>query len=589
MSLSGSPPSSASSPQQSQQLNKVKLNRSKQGCLTCREKRVKCSETRPSCRQCIEHNRICKWQGGVRVPGKVAPLQPRPSSVSAPTESVTEKSHVTDHVFATPSSTHRRTHSGSHSHHGHGEGETATEKNDDTGLQPQLKSGWQSPLTSIHGVSLPMSLVTETLSSSSSNTLRATSIQMPPEMSLKQYCTSSNVSPVQMRLSDVRNTYLAKFTTGAYELSPTPTPPTNTPIPEWFADAVIPIMNELDTNSSLMLHHPTRLQEPTQNCIFQESYVSSLHEFLGTQMYLLKAWVTALFLLSMSIEMGMYTHAHHHIRLAIFCFKTADLKRHLTRGIHSSEEQTLFFLTEATFRYSANHAILRGELPPILREELPATASSFDSLMRQTYILRLQTYEILNLYTSAVNQAGRDHAKKLIEVTLWEIYDCEAILSKEIIPSKVDEARSPFGFKAYRARGWSFAAMSLVGVKLLLANLVPHFDRPALLEEYFAIFGEAILQADAHAATLDSLGVLVAASLLRWDSHRYWFLNTLRTGANRGFGFLITVNDAVTCITRVWELSDRKRQAESDPPDPIMQDWEPIKDLQAIFREIACR
>jgi hypothetical protein len=33
------------------------------GCLTCRRRRVKCDEVRPSCRQCIRMERVCSWQG----------------------------------------------------------------------------------------------------------------------------------------------------------------------------------------------------------------------------------------------------------------------------------------------------------------------------------------------------------------------------------------------------------------------------------------------------------------------------------------------------------------------------------------------
>ncbi|BFZ57239.1 hypothetical protein PYCC9005_004290 [Savitreella phatthalungensis] len=75
MTRTSSTESASSSPQ------KVKLQRSKTGCLTCRAKRIKCSETKPICSQCTEHDRTCKWQGGTRT-GKIQSLQPRVNDVS---------------------------------------------------------------------------------------------------------------------------------------------------------------------------------------------------------------------------------------------------------------------------------------------------------------------------------------------------------------------------------------------------------------------------------------------------------------------------------------------------------------------------
>lgn len=35
--------------------------RSKSGCLTCRQRRVKCDEVKPKCGQCGKKNRDCQW------------------------------------------------------------------------------------------------------------------------------------------------------------------------------------------------------------------------------------------------------------------------------------------------------------------------------------------------------------------------------------------------------------------------------------------------------------------------------------------------------------------------------------------------
>ncbi|KAG8670814.1 hypothetical protein FPOAC2_04117 [Fusarium poae] len=36
--------------------------RSRNGCLTCRERHVKCDETRPKCGQCLKRHRLCHWE-----------------------------------------------------------------------------------------------------------------------------------------------------------------------------------------------------------------------------------------------------------------------------------------------------------------------------------------------------------------------------------------------------------------------------------------------------------------------------------------------------------------------------------------------
>ncbi|KAJ7496014.1 hypothetical protein B0H11DRAFT_2227009 [Mycena galericulata] len=51
-----------------------KYTRSKTGCLTCRVKKIKCDEAKPSCMRCTHGQRDCTWPEGV-------PARKRASSV----------------------------------------------------------------------------------------------------------------------------------------------------------------------------------------------------------------------------------------------------------------------------------------------------------------------------------------------------------------------------------------------------------------------------------------------------------------------------------------------------------------------------
>ncbi|KAF8242977.1 hypothetical protein K440DRAFT_590254, partial [Wilcoxina mikolae CBS 423.85] len=39
---------------------KVSRKRTKTGCLTCRKRRIKCGEERPTCNNCIKSKRVCE-------------------------------------------------------------------------------------------------------------------------------------------------------------------------------------------------------------------------------------------------------------------------------------------------------------------------------------------------------------------------------------------------------------------------------------------------------------------------------------------------------------------------------------------------
>ncbi|KIK67187.1 hypothetical protein GYMLUDRAFT_856088 [Collybiopsis luxurians FD-317 M1] len=47
-----------------QQRKRPKYTRSKTGCLTCRVKKIKCDETKPTCMRCTHGQRDCTWPEG---------------------------------------------------------------------------------------------------------------------------------------------------------------------------------------------------------------------------------------------------------------------------------------------------------------------------------------------------------------------------------------------------------------------------------------------------------------------------------------------------------------------------------------------
>ncbi|KDQ53454.1 hypothetical protein JAAARDRAFT_136956 [Jaapia argillacea MUCL 33604] len=55
------------------QRKRPKYTRSKTGCLTCRAKKIKCDETKPSCMRCTHGQRECTWPEGVPSRKKPAP------------------------------------------------------------------------------------------------------------------------------------------------------------------------------------------------------------------------------------------------------------------------------------------------------------------------------------------------------------------------------------------------------------------------------------------------------------------------------------------------------------------------------------
>ncbi|KAJ8077232.1 hypothetical protein PM082_001660 [Marasmius tenuissimus] len=72
----------------SAQRKRPKYTRSKTGCMTCRVKKIKCDETKPSCMRCTHGQRDCTWPEGVPAPRKKASsrkdsLDGRPSTATS--------------------------------------------------------------------------------------------------------------------------------------------------------------------------------------------------------------------------------------------------------------------------------------------------------------------------------------------------------------------------------------------------------------------------------------------------------------------------------------------------------------------------
>ncbi|KAF9263352.1 hypothetical protein L218DRAFT_959376 [Marasmius fiardii PR-910] len=71
----------------SAQRKRPKYTRSKTGCMTCRVKKIKCDETKPSCMRCTHGQRDCTWPEGVPAKRKTASrkdsVEGRPSTANS--------------------------------------------------------------------------------------------------------------------------------------------------------------------------------------------------------------------------------------------------------------------------------------------------------------------------------------------------------------------------------------------------------------------------------------------------------------------------------------------------------------------------
>ncbi|KAF9051125.1 hypothetical protein BDZ89DRAFT_1107825 [Hymenopellis radicata] len=83
------PELTAPPPQQEQapQRKRPKYTRSKTGCMTCRQKKIKCDESKPACVRCTHSQRNCTWPEGLpvrkRVPQRRDSIDERPSTAGS--------------------------------------------------------------------------------------------------------------------------------------------------------------------------------------------------------------------------------------------------------------------------------------------------------------------------------------------------------------------------------------------------------------------------------------------------------------------------------------------------------------------------
>ncbi|KAF7315442.1 Zn(2)-C6 fungal-type domain-containing protein [Mycena indigotica] len=82
-----------------------KYTRSKTGCLTCRVKKIKCDEAKPSCMRCAHGQRDCTWPDGV------ATTRKRASSVKDSPDTSTAPSSASPGISEASSPTSTRGHS----------------------------------------------------------------------------------------------------------------------------------------------------------------------------------------------------------------------------------------------------------------------------------------------------------------------------------------------------------------------------------------------------------------------------------------------------------------------------------------------
>ncbi|KAK9382923.1 uncharacterized protein V2V93DRAFT_363837 [Kockiozyma suomiensis] len=75
--------------------------KSRNGCLICKRRKIKCDEMRPQCRNCVRHNVICSFAGGEVVPTSPAPSTPSLTHASPSSNPM----HQPFSASTTPSST----------------------------------------------------------------------------------------------------------------------------------------------------------------------------------------------------------------------------------------------------------------------------------------------------------------------------------------------------------------------------------------------------------------------------------------------------------------------------------------------------
>jgi hypothetical protein len=339
-----------------------------------------------------------------------------------------------------------------------------------------------------------------------------------------------------------------------------------------------------------------RLQEPLECCIFQEAYVRSLSRPVrggDSCMQMLRRWVTALFLLSMSLERGLLRHAQHHANMAVSCFKLLDVKARYTGDLRKPYDACLLFLSEATFRFTANSAVLFGERSPIESSSLPAPMHAFDQLMRQTVVQRIQAFDILRQLAVATNPTKRGVVAQRLEETLSELLACDRQVDARNMRRTPPSTQHTFGSVAYDSSGWTAAAMQVVSVKRMVASIVDGFESDALSGLYFAMLDALIYGQTTQAQvklTLDTTGILLLGGMLQEVSQRRWLSTALAEAGHCELGAALPFSDVECILQRVWQLHDAKGPLEALPNSPFtktfMRDVTIIRDVQIVYGEV---
>lgn len=628
-------------PAQAQQ--RVRLNRSKHGCLVCRQKRIKCSESKPICAQCSAGQRSCMWPNGVRIE-KVRSLQPKfeserpiamhptPGSTSSSTSPIAAVGFETPKTLiknsrlelapidlSNPPSSVRQgvPDSQNYAHDVEKSTEkrmqayaTGSRRNSDYSIPARHASSLTTRFDSLDSDPLrhrqynnsakaddtadrvrpsgPQAAVFDissaSLFSDSFNTLdrlvrMRDMVEIPKTVSLTQFCMAGNPS-VTTTIGLIRDTYLSKFVSGPFLISYLD-----------FGSMLAPTLEELDPNSHLSLRDPQRLQSLLTNCVFQEAYVTSLRSTFGTSVHFVRTWLCSLFLLAMSLELGLPSMSLRHLSEAVLCFHQAEVKHILrTADPNDAHRHLLSFLAEATFRLSGTIALLIGEKEAIQHGDMPVlhSARPIDRVLRKTSILKFKAMEILHALIKVDGNHASQNVGSMIDQFSNEVVICQSDLAEALQGIEVKESSnraSPFGLRSFADPSCAHASMSFIFVKLLVVNIVESQNRRSHLKEFFALLGNLLLGARTQLTSLDLFMVLATGSMLDLAPERAWLLDTLRAGYRAGYDLLIPADSIDAILRSVWAGIDaRNRILSAD--DYLRRDFEGLNDLQNNMRFI---
>ncbi|ORY74126.1 hypothetical protein BCR37DRAFT_395848 [Protomyces lactucae-debilis] len=424
---------------------------------------------------------------------------------------------------------------------------------------------------------------------------RSSQLLCPPPMDLHAYCNARRGSQTSTTLGLLRKTYLARFTSGCFDMAFLKNEGEGSGAGA-FSNLVIPLFDEIDGDTATLLQDPMRLQDSLECSVFQEAYVLSLRRPAAhndPQTDILRRWIAALFLLSMSLERGLDSHALHHASMAIFCFKLLDVKARYTGDLRKSLDASLLFLSEATFRYCANVALLTGERCPIEVSALPVPIHPLDQLMQQTVAQRLQAFDLLKQLAVATLPPDRSGIARRLETTLAELMACDRQIDR--IPARrlPPSPQQSFGSVGYEGTGWTVAAMQVVVVKVLITSIVDGFDRESLLVQYFAMLDSLIMTLASPTqvkVTLDTTGLLLLGAMIQVDAQRGCLLELLQQAHARDLGTALRLTDAKRILQHVWHLQDSKGTLDAIPNSPysaaFLRDISIIRDVQVVYGDV---